>query len=285
MADHVQRFIFEEADIRGEIIQLEATYQRIMQQHQYPPHVSKLLGEILASAVLLTSSIKFDGELTIQFQGEGVIQLMVAKCTNNLEVRGLAKWDETADAEAFADAFGGGQLVITIQFADNPQFYQSIVPLEHKTIAESLELYFKQSEQLTTRLWLLATEHQVGGMLLQLLPGLAEAGEPIWQRAVQEVDSLEPEALLEDDSIALLDQLYPEDDLRIFAEREVSFSCTCNADKMEQAVILLGEVEANQLLQERQAIVVRCEFCNYAYTFDPIDVAHIFSKHKDQSIH
>lgn len=285
MADHVQRFIFEEADVRGELIQLESSYQRITAQHQYPPHVSRLLGEILACAVLLTSTIKFEGELTIQFQGEGVIELMVAKCTNNLEVRGLAKWDESADPAAFADAFGEGQLVITIQFADTPQYYQSVVPLEHKTIAESLELYFKQSEQLVTRLWLVATEQQVAGLLLQLMPDVAETSEALWERAVQEADSIEPTLLLQDDNIALLDQLYPEDDLRIFAEREISFRCTCSAEKMEQAVILLGEHEAQELLKERQAIVVRCEFCSYAYTFDPIDVAHIFSKHKGQSIH
>lgn len=285
MADHVQRFIFEEADIRGELIQLEAAYQRIMEQHQYPPHVQKKLGEILACAVLLTSSIKFEGDLTIQFQGQGVIEMMVAKCSHNLEVRGLAKWDESADALAFDNAFGEGRLVITIQFADNPQYYQSIVPLEHKTIAESLELYFRQSEQLTTKLWLASSEHQVAGMLLQLLPELSAESEVVWVRAVAAASALDPRSLLQGDSIGILDQLYPEDDLRIFAERSVTFRCTCNTEKMEQAVLLLGERDAQALLEERQAIVVRCEYCNYAYTFDPIDVAHIFSKHKGQSIH
>lgn len=286
MADSVQRFIFEEEDVRGELVHLEQSYQHIMDQHQYPSHVRKVLGEILVSALLLSGSLKFEGELTIQFQGTGVIQMLVAKCSNELGIRGLAQWDATASPEAFHEAFGEGQLVITLQLADNPQYYQSMVPLEHKTVAASLELYFQQSEQLTTKLWLVASDMRAAGLLLQVMPDVnLDQKVDFWERVVSQAKTVDADTLLLWDNLMLLDALYPEDDLRIFAEREVRFCCSCNVEKMEQAVVLLGEADAKALLALSKEIVVRCEFCNCAYTFDSIDVAHIFSKHKGQAIH
>ena len=290
MVDHVQRFIFEDADVRGEIIHLEDSYLKIMGQQAYPPHVRRRLGEVLAAAVLLSSALKFEGELTIQFQSEeSVIDMLVAKCTSQLGIRGLAKWrTELSDTE-FDAAFGRGQLVITIQFADSGQYYQSIVPLAQNSVvqgvAQALEHYFEQSEQLATRLWLYADDHQVAGMLLQLMPSAREREQDFWQYALDRAELFLPGSLVDLDNVAMLDQLYPDDDLRIFAERDVMFQCSCSVEKMEQAVMLLGEEEANAILTEEPAIVVRCEFCQYAYSFDSIDVANIFLKHRDQTLH
>lgn len=286
MADHAQRFILEAANIRGELVHLNESYQEIMNQHQYPEHVRRILGEVIVASVLLASTIKFEGELTLQLQTEGVIQLLVAKCTNNLTIRGLAQWDDLASSEQFLQALGHGKLVITLQPKNSTQFYQSIVPINSHTIAAAIEFYFQQSEQLETRLWLAVDGQSAAGMLLQLLPGThAEERQDFWQQVVIFADSVKQEELIACDNITLLDRLYRDEEVRIFAEKPVVFQCTCTLEKMERAIQIFGEVEANALLSTSPEIIVRCEFCNRAYSFDKIDVAQIFVKHKDRPLH
>lgn len=286
MTDTTQRFVLEFGDVRGEVVQMHESYQAIVQQHNYPPHVSKILGEVLVASVLLISTIKLDGELTIQLQGEGVLKLLVVKCTSKLEVRGLAQWQESATPEQFKIALGAGKLIVTVQPQDSARYYQSIIPLEHRNIAEAIESYFVQSEQLITRLWLAVDEQHAAGMLLQLMPGDdTEERAEFWEEVVTFAETLKPRELIHWDGITLVEKLYPGEDARVFEQKPVMFKCNCTVERMQRAILTLGEDESNSLLKKSKEIEVKCEFCNHAYAFDKVDVAHIFANKKDQRLH
>ena len=278
--DTLQRFVFEHADIRGEIVHLSASYQAIMQQHQYPPIIQRLLGEALLAVALLSASIKFKGQLTLQFSGDAPIKLLVAKCDDEMHIRGLAQFDENALPADLEYAFYNGRLVVTIEQDDKVMPYQSIIPLNGRSITSGLELYFAQSEQIPTRIWL-TTDHGVAaGMLLQLLPGLdSEERERFWEHAVKIGETITDIELKQLDNLTILHRLYHEEDLRLFDPSPVIFRCHCSRDKMLQAVRLLGETEANDILKHNKEIVVNCEYCNREYAFDKVDIATLFVRH------
>lgn len=282
-ADSLQRFIFEDADIRGEITHLNQSFNTIMQQHNYPQPVQLLLGEALSTAVLLCATLKFKGQLTLQFQSDGIIKMLVAKCNDLFEIRGLAQFDIEALAKDMSstELLGEGQLVVTIQSDERPEPYQSIIPLEKQGIARSVELYFAQSEQLATKLWLAVSPDHAVGMLLQLLPERSSRErEHFWEYAVKLGETIKNNELLELDNLTILRRLYHEEDIRLFEPHTIQFKCNCNRSKMANAVRLLGKTDAEELLSDKQYINVTCEFCNSHYNFDKVDVAEIFYEEK-----
>ncbi len=169
--DTLQRFIFEQAPIRGEIVRLDATWRAVLARRDYPPAVRDLLGEMAAAAMLLSATLKFTGSLIMQIQGDGTVPLLVVECTSNRTLRAIAHWTEDVRAAPLAEMMGNGRLLITINPAEGTERYQGIVELEGNSVAEVLENYLARSEQLDTRLWLASNATQVAGMLLQRLPG------------------------------------------------------------------------------------------------------------------
>ena len=279
--DNIQRFIFENENIRGEIVHLEATYQAIINQRPYPPIVQYLLGEALISALLLASSVKFEGSLSLQFQGGTALSMLLVQVDHNLNVRAMAKYEEGLDDKIYASAFLKGQMVITIQADKQSKAYQSIVPLVSTAMSENLANYFIQSEQIATRVWLASNGQQAAGMLLQLMPGESTLErEHFWEYALAMGETVTEKELLELDNITLLHRLYHETEIRIFEPRIPQFQCRCSAERMKQALTLLNKTEVESLLKEKEGIEIRCEFCNQCYTFDAIDVAMMFH-HKD----
>lgn len=277
--DTLQRFVFENADIRGEIAHLSASYETIMRQHNYPPVVRQLLGETLLAALLMTATIKFKGQLTVQFSGEGPVSLLVAKCDHHFRIRGLAQFDATALADDIDASFHSGRLVVTIQRDDKPQPYQSIIPLEGHSIAQGLEHYFSQSEQIPTRIWLSTDERSAAGMLIQLLPGKPnQEREDFWEYATKIGETITDSELLSLNNTTILHRLYHEEDLRLFDPQPVVFRCQCSHAGMREAIKLLGEAEANDMLLEKQVIQVTCEYCNRGYDFDRTAIEEIFSE-------
>ncbi|KTD64759.1 Hsp33 family molecular chaperone HslO [Legionella spiritensis] len=275
--DTLQRFLFENASIRGEITHLETTYQTIMAQRPYPAMVRNLLGEALISCLLLTGSIKFEGELSLQFQGDKRLPLLLVQCDHQLNIRAFAKYEEGLEIADYADSFLQGRMVLTINQYQNTQAYQSMVPISSTSMSENLMHYFAQSEQVASRVWLAVNEERVAGMLLQLMPGQDTLQrEQFWEYAVQLGQTVSEQELLTLDNQTLLHRLYHETELRLFNSRPVQFQCRCNHDKMRQVLKILGEKEAGELLKEQGNIEVRCDFCNSCYTFDAIDVAVLF---------
>lgn len=277
--DSLQRFIFEHANIRGEIVHIQRAYQTIMAQRQYPPMVKFLLGEAIVSTLLLASSIKFEGSLNLQFQGDSRLSLILVQCDHELNVRAYAKCAEDLAVEDYAGAFLNGQLLMTINPHHQTQVYQSVIPIQSTSMSDNLMDYFALSEQIPTKVWLAVNDEAAAGMLLQLMPGQDSLQkEQFWEYAVQLGATVREEELLELDNETLLHRLYHETDVRIFEPRSVQFKCRCSPEKMKQVLKILGEDDAKKLLEEKNQIDVTCDFCNQQYHFDSIDVTMLFLK-------
>lgn len=277
--DTLQRFIFEHASIRGEIVHIEKTYQTLMSQRNYPPMVKHLLGEAVVSCLLLASSIKFEGSLNLQFQGDERLPLLLVQCDHELNVRAYAKYAEHLEIKDYASAFLEGQMALVINQYNQTQVYQSVVPIESTSMADNLMAYFAQSEQIATKVWLAVDDEKAAGMLLQLMPGQESLQrEQFWEFAVHLGQTVKEEELLTLDNEVLLHRLYHETELRLFEPRATRFKCRCSREKMEQVIISLGEKEALDIIKEQNQVEVNCDFCNTNYAFDAIDVTLLFKK-------
>lgn len=277
--DTLQRFLLDNGSIRGEIVHLDETFHTIIHQRDYPEMVRHLLGEALISCLLLTASIKFEGELCLQFQGDKRLPLLIVQCDHQLNMRAFAKYEADLNTETYADAFLQGKMVLTISQHKQTQSYQSIVPLQSTSMSENLMHYFAQSEQITSFVWLAVGNHSAAGMFLQLMPGEAsEQREHFWEYAVHIGQTLSETELLSLDNPTLLHRLYHETSVRLFDNRPVRFRCRCNPEKMKHVLSVLGEKDIKMLLEEKGSIDVRCDFCNHAYSFDPIDITLLFHK-------
>ena len=276
--DALRRFMFEDFPVHGQLVRLEQSWQEMLARQAYPPAVRGLLGEAMAACVLLAGTLKFDGLLTLQIQGEGALNLLVVQCGSDLVVRGLAKWQGEDPQGSLAELTAHGRLAITIERGKGRERYQGIVLADTDTLAGCLEAYFTQSEQLPTRLWLAADGSGAAGMLLQQLPDTG-AGTPTdedgWRRAAMLADTLKPEELLGLEPRQLLRRLFHEEDLRLADDRAVMFRCSCTRERVESALRLLGRGELDELLAAEGLIEVRCEFCNAAYELDPVDVERL----------
>lgn len=278
-SDTLQRFIFEHANIRGEIVHVEKTYQTIMEQRNYPPMVKNLLGEAIVSCLLLASSIKFEGSLNLQFQGDERLPLLLVQCDHELNIRAFAQCAEHLETIDYATAFLHGQMVMTINQYNQTSSYQSAIPIQSTSMGENLMDYFAQSEQISTKVWLAVNDTAAAGMLLQLMPGQdTEQREEFWEYAVHLGQTVRDDELLTLDNQTLLYRLYHETELRIFDSRRTQFKCRCSPEKMQQVVTILGEEEAQALIKEQGKIDIRCDFCNQEYVFDAIDVTMLFHK-------
>jgi len=275
--DSLQRFLFEHAPIRGEIVHLDATWQAVLERRAYPLPVQSILGELMAAAALLTSTLKFEGRLIMQVQGNGPISLLVVECTSNRTMRAIAKCDTDVAAAPLSELLGDGRMVVTIDPLNGKEQYQAIVNLEGHTVAEAFEHYFATSEQLETRLWLASDPHKVAGLLLQRLPGDTDGDTDAWNRAVHLGSTVRREELLDLPVADIIHRLYHEEDIRLFSRVPVSFRCTCNRERVENVLRMLGHEEIRSILAEHGSVHVDCEFCGNGYTFDQIDAEQLFA--------
>lgn len=274
--DFVQRFVFENTDVRGELVRLDASWQQVLARHVYPVTVREQLGQALAATVLLSATIKFRGSLVLQAHGEGPLTMLVAQVTSERTLRGLACWRGSVQAGTLQEMFGQGRLVMTVAPADGGERYQGIVALEGTNLAAALHTYFERSEQLSTTLWLAADQACAVGLLLQRLPG--EHGHAdIWRRAEQLAATVTDKELLRLPALVLLQRLFRYEDVRVFDPEPVLFRCTCSLARLQIAVRALGREESVDILREKGALEARCEFCNQHYELDSVDVEGLFA--------
>ena len=275
--DSLQRFIFENVPIRGEIVHLDATWLAVLERRQYPPRVRELLGELMAAAALLTSTLKFDGRLIMQIQGQGPVSLLVVECTSERKMRAIAQWQGEVPDAPLAELVGDGRLAVTIDPLNGQERYQAIVALEGLTVAAALENYFARSEQLATRLWLASDPQQAAGMLLQRLPEAEPSDDDAWVRAVHLGSTITRAELLALPVREIVHRLYHEEDIRLFSRRPVSFRCSCSRARVETVLRMLGRDEIHSILDEQGSVSVDCEFCGNRYEFDRIDAEQLFA--------
>src|SRR5689334_8835942 len=170
-SDRVRRFVLERHPIRGHAVRLARSWVDLREHQDYPPAVERLLGEAVAAVVLLAATLKFDGTLTLQLQGKGLVNLLVAQCTHDFRVRAMARHESIEGDPGFRSLAGDGQIIVTVEAKDRASSYQGVVPIAGDSLAESLESYFVQSEQLPSRVMLASTPGLVSGMLVQRMPG------------------------------------------------------------------------------------------------------------------
>jgi molecular chaperone Hsp33 len=277
--DTFSRFIFEEHDIRGELVQLHASYLDVTEKKDYPSGVKILLGESIAAATLLSGTLKFEGMLSLQARSTGPISLLMAECTHQRHIRAIAQWQSDQYADCFQTQLSNGQLVITIDPRQG-QRYQGIVPMEENSLAQCLEGYFSQSEQLDTRILLFADENYAAGLLLQKLPQAKNDDEDGWNRLSHLAASLHFDELKTLNAEEIIHRLFHEEQVRIYPSEHVSFECSCSRERSAQAIRALGKADTYSLLDRQKAISIDCQFCNKNYNFERKEVDELFSSAK-----
>jgi len=280
--DSLRRFILANTQVRGEWVHLDTTWQALLTNNDYPDVVKKVLGEALAAVVLLSATIKYQGSLILQIKGSGAMHLLVVQADSEGTVRGLARYKEEVlsnmiEEPSLPDLLSDDAImVITIQPNNSSKPYQGIVALNGETMQACLQTYFKQSEQLATRLYLAADANACAGLLLQRLPEQANDKDG-WNRATILANTLSGKDLLTWDHDTLLQRLYHEEQVTLFDRKEIRFQCTCSVARTEGAIQALGETEAQDIINEQGYIHVDCEFCNKNYRFDNVDIKRIFT--------
>jgi len=298
MTDTLQKFMFVDATVRGELVELDNTWKHVLAHHQYPPAVQRLLGELSSAAALLCANLKFEGTMIMQIHGDGAIQLLVVECNHQLQLRAMAKLAEnveiadSADLSDLINMRGHGRFVITLDPSNKlpgHQAYQGIVPIEGDSIAAVIENYMKQSEQLDTKLWLAADGKISRGMLLQRLPHFGgseerinddlnqlESAEEAWRRACLLGSTLKRDELVNNSIATLFRRLFWEEELRVFEPQNVTFSCSCSREKVGNMLRMLGETEVTEAIASLGKLDINCDFCGKPYYFDAVDCAQLF---------
>lgn len=279
--DQLTRFLIEGAGVRGVRVHLEDTWQHIAGRTEYPQAAAELLGEAAAAAALFTGHAKVDGRLSVQLRGQGTLRTLFAECTAAGTLRGIAQLaeDEGPVSRDLRDLGPAAILAITIENPSrdgrDPVRYQGLVTLESDSLAGAFEEYFRQSEQLPTRLLLAADGRAAAGLMLQKLPG-DHGDDDGWTRAGMLFDTLTPRELLECPADVLLHRLFHEDGVQVLGGKPLRFACSCSRERVEGMLASLGIDEARAALADGEA-VVRCEFCGQSYRFDEGQIEGLFA--------
>jgi molecular chaperone Hsp33 len=285
MNDKLTRFLFENRAIRGEIVQLEASFQSVLASYHYPESVARLLGELMAAASLLTATLKFKGEVALQIQSKGIVKYAVINGTHDQKLRGVARWDEKISElpNEFSELFENGVLAITLA-PNNKERYQGMVALDKGSLAECLENYFLQSEQLLTKVCLATQtgEHSIAaGMLLQIVPQTSETYQASDNHDFEHLSVLAStttdKELLTLAPEALIHRLFHEEDIRLFEPQSVQFECDCSKTRSAQALRNIPKSELLTIAQEDDGLKMDCQFCHKQYVFDAVDIENIHS--------
>jgi molecular chaperone Hsp33 len=276
--DVVMPFVFEALPIRGAIIQLQKSWHRMLLGHNYDQPVLETLGHSAAASALIAQSLKFDGSITLQINGNGPLAMLVMQCTSNLELRGMASAERLEDDLAFAELVRKARCAITVDAGAMDRPYQGIVEVRGESLADSIEDYYERSAQIPTHLQLVSDRNCCGGILLQQMPGEKSPVADDWLRLGVLASTLRIRDVAGGLSPALLGRLFAEDDLRVFRPREAQFRCRCSRRRTEDVLKLLGEEDTRDLLAEQGMIEVTCEYCGRTRSFDSIDITRIFAE-------
>ncbi len=278
--DSLIRFLLPDAGVRGVHVQLQATWQEILSHAVYPDNAAELLGEACVASALFTGHTKVDGRLSIQLRSNTGLRTLFAECTAAGTLRGIAQLADGADAPRDLSSLGSDALLaITIENPGldprEPQRYQSLVGLTAPALDEAFEDYFRQSEQLPTRLLLAADRNGAVGLLLQKLPG-DEGDDDGWARASALFDTLGKAELLATPAEQMLHRLFHEEKPELMGSKPLAFGCSCSHERVASMLVSLGEEEARAAAEDTGAVDVRCEFCGREYHFPLTEFGILF---------
>jgi len=284
--DVLNRYLFDGMHVRGELVQLNKTYQDIVALHDYSQGVSELLGELVAATCLLTATLKFEGEIAVQLQGDGPIGYLAVNGNHNQEMRAIARIAEDATGSGLKELVGKGTMVITIR-PDKGEPYQGVVALEKDTLAGCLAHYFEVSEQIPTTIWLFVDEEnkQVAGSLIQLLPDGDDKDKQLsdYEHLCQITNTIKSEEIFTLNAEDLLYRLYHQEEVRLFDPQAVTYKCSCSEEKCLNAIAQVEASELNSIIAEQGKVSMTCDYCRTTYDFDEKKLALFLVE--DESTH
>jgi len=286
LPDTLQRFVFENTPIRGNLVNLTNTLQLALNKQHLPAGLKRALGELMAASALLTATLKMSGSLVLQIQSKGALKLLVVECNSEFGIRATAKWKgEVSDEQSLFDLISHGQFMITLDPKDGRQAYQGIVSLEGDSISTILENYMLRSEQIDTRIWLHCDGNAAAGMLLQKLPDtmnqvtktedLSTQDLDAWNRIGHLASTITDDELLNLPTETILTRLFHEEDVRLFEASNTKFYCSCSRESVSGMLRMLGNDEISSIIEEQGKIEVNCDFCNAHYSFDKVDATQL----------
>ncbi len=270
--NQLTEFLFPELGVRGAVVEFDEGIEAMLGSRPYPPDVRRLLGQAVAAMPLLAANTKFEGRMSLQFQGKGALSMLVAQIERDLQLRGMAK--STAEASGdFVTLMQGGMLGLLLEPERGSQTYQAVVAIEGDSFAAALEAYYLRSEQIPSLMRLAVGEQGIRGIVLQRLP-LGEKGSSPenWELIQALFGTLGEAELATTPAKTILHRLFHAEDLRLFEPREVHLTCRCSRPSIATMLLSLGENELNEHLAEHQQIDVTCEFCGRQYLFKRADV-------------
>ncbi|OOC14713.1 Hsp33 family molecular chaperone [Dickeya dadantii] len=290
MANHDQlhRYLFENHAVRGELVTVSDTFQQMLTNHDYPVPVKNLLGEMLVATSLLTATLKFSGDITVQLQGDGPLKLAVINGNHQQQMRGVARLqgDIAADS-SLHDMVGNGYLVITITPTEGER-YQGVVGLDGNNVAACLENYFQQSEQLPTRLFIRTGEHDgrqcAAGMLLQVLPA-QHGNREDFDHLTQLTATVKGEELFGLPADEVLYRLYHQENVTLYEPQPVAFQCHCSRERCADALMTLPADEVSDILGQDGQIDMHCDYCGSHYLFSVQDIADLRQSGAEPTLH
>lgn len=291
MDDNLRTLLFEEAACRAQLVHLRKSWQIVSSHNQYPKAVVELLGQLVAASTLLSASLKFEGSLVLQIQGDGPIKLLVAECNNTLGIRATVKLVEEAsiaDEASFTDLVnrnGKGLCVLILDPKNRlpgQQPYQGVVGLDGINVAQVLEEYMRHSEQLKTRIQLWSDAESAAGIMIQEMPRIGgktskEHLENGWETLMALSGTATSDEMLRLGTEEMSKRLFSELQPQILADRQPHFQCTCSRTKVSRMLTGLGLSEITDALKEHPNISVHCDFCNAAYVFTQNQCEALFS--------
>ncbi|HHE3650501.1 TPA: Hsp33 family molecular chaperone HslO [Pasteurella multocida] len=270
--DKLYRYLFQDRAVRGEWVRLNQTFTDTLNTHQYPKVIQNLLGEMMVATSLLAATLKFEGDITVQVQGDGPLKLALVNGNHQQQIRALARLQaDVSDDMSLAQLVGKGVLVITIAPTEGER-YQGVIALDKPTITACLEDYFVRSEQLQTQLIIRAGEFEgqpvAAGMLLQIMPDGSGSPEDFEHLATLAA-TVKEEELFGLTAEELLYRLYHEERVEIFPSQPISFFCGCSQERSGAALLLISDEELDEVLAEHNGTIdMQCECCGTHYFFN-----------------
>ncbi|AWN45856.1 Hsp33 family molecular chaperone [Methylobacterium terrae] len=309
--DAILPFAVEPLDVRGRVVRLGPSVDTILRRHGYPDTVARILGEAAALTVLLGSSLKFEGRFQLQTKSDGPVDMVVVDFEAPDRVRATARFDADRVAAAgpragTAELLGRGHLAMTIDQGSAQSRYQGVVALEGQGFEEAAHQYFRQSEQIPTRVRLAVAEQvegeggnwRAGGLLMQFLPhspdrarlaDLPPGDLPEGHALLDEATTREDDAWVEAKSLVatiedhelvdptvsserLLYRLFHERGVRVFEAQGVHEACRCSRERVMGMIRNFSAEERRHIVGDDGRIGITCEFCSRHYDLDPAEV-------------
>jgi len=294
--DLIQPFRIDPFALRGRLVRLGPTIDRILSQHDYPEPVAAVLGEAITLAIVLAGALKYEGVFTLQTKSDGPVRLIVADVSTEGAVRGYAQYDRERLPDyrpgnpSVPELIGSGYIAFTVDQGEHTERYQGIVELAGATLAECAQHYFRQSEQIQAGIKLSVARSgengawRAGGLMLQRVPPeggykvIADDVEDGWRRAMVLMSTATPGELVDPElpPRRLLFRLFHEDGVRVFETHPLEARCRCSRERISRILRSFPKDDVDEMRQD-PVTTVTCEFCNTRYEFTPDELAPLDS--------